>query len=143
MQQDYDFFRESSVMISSIIKAPISRRLLTRADIASVSLTIFEQNSPQSNDGVPVPYFENVALDKRKCVWDELQDGELENKYGKRVIQFNFAYILAACKVTADGVEQKVDPFPTVGKCYKVLFRFVSADPDIPDFSVQATGYAV
>ena len=115
----------------------------TRADVASVTLTVFEQDSPQSNNGVPVPFFDNVAIDKTKCVWDELQDGELENKYGKRTIQFNFAYILAPMKAMSEGVEQKVYPFPTVGKCYRVLFQFISADADIPDFSVQAIGYAV
>jgi len=143
MQQDYDFFRESSVMISAIIKTPIVRRLLTQADIASVTLTIFEQDSPQSNNGVPVPFFDNVPIDKMKCVWDELQDGELENKYGSQPIRFNFAYILAPIKTVVESVEQKVYPFPTVGKCYRVLFQFVSTDADIPDFSVQATGYAV
>jgi len=143
MLDNYDFFRESSTMISSVIRTPITLRQLTQADIVSITLTIFEQDSPQSNDGVPVPLFDNVPIDKTKCVWDELQVGELENKFGTRSIRFNFAYILAPVKTFAEGVEQKAYPFPTIGKCYRVLFRFASADSGIPDFSVQAIGYAV
>jgi len=143
MQDNYDFFRESSTMISSVIRTPFFRQPLSRADITSVTLTIFEQDSPQSGDGVPVPHFDDVMIDKSKCVWDELQDGVLENKYGTRSIQFNFAYIIAPIKTTVQGVEQKFYPFPNAGKCYRVLFQFESANPDIPDFSVQAIGYAV
>ena len=126
-----------------MLKTPVERRLLKREDIASISLTVLEQDSPQSSAGTPVPLFDDVPLDKTKCVWDELRDGELENRYGKRPIQFNFAYALAPCKIIVGGVEQKFYPFPVIGKCYKVLFHFVSANPDIPDFSVQAIGYAV
>ena len=143
MQPEFDFFRESSTMIATIIRAPISRRLLKQNDIDSISYTIFEQDSPQSNISSPVPYFENVTLDKTKVVWDLLQDGELENRFGIRPIQFNFAFILAPQTIIVGGNTTKIFPFPVVGKCYRVLFRFISANPDFPDFVVQVVGYAV
>lgn len=143
MQTEYDFFRESSTVIYSIVRRLVTNVYLTQSDIADVRMTIYEQDSPLSNDGVPVPYFDEVVLDKTKVVYDTLQNGQLENKYGIYPIQFNFAHVIAPCIVTSEGVESKIYPFPNIGKCYKVLYSFKSANPDIPDFSIQVIGYAV
>ena len=142
MQQECDFFKESTTLVYSTIKAALGNRLIMQDDIESITLTIYEQDSPLSV-GSPVPFYDKRAIDKMQCVWDILQNGELEDKYGIRTIQYNFAYIIAHDKMIVNGETEKIYPFPNIGKCYKVLFEFVSASADFPDFAAQWIGYAV
>lgn len=143
MLQEYDFYRDTSTLIRAVARSLIANQPLTQADVSDVRFTIFEQESPLSNTGTPVPYFEEVILEKTKVLFDSVRDGFQEDKYGVKPIQFNFAHILAPVLVIVNGVEEKHFPFPNIGKCYKVLYSFKSANPDIPDFAIQVVGYAV
>jgi hypothetical protein len=143
MQEVYDFYRESPTVVYNVLRRLVTSQLITQADVSDIRYTIFEQDSPSSNAGTPVPYFDEVILDKTKIIFDELKPVQYENKYGIFPIEINFAHVIAPIISTNEGVETKIFPFPNLGRCYRVLYSFRSANPEVPHFSVQAIGYAV
>lgn len=144
MQVVRDFFRDTSTMIHAILELPIANRIAVPSDFyPDVRMTIYEQESPLSNAGVPVPYFEDVILNVTDVIFDELQEGTHQDKYDIKPILFNFAHIIAPLDVVESGVETKVYPFPNIGKCYKILYQFKTFDPKLPDFAYPEVGYSV
>ncbi|MDR1957856.1 MAG: hypothetical protein LBQ54_02230 [Planctomycetaceae bacterium] len=143
MQSTRDFFRETATSFFATTGRFVNDVLASADDFTEIHYTVFEQDSPLDNTGIPVEYFTEIPLDKTKVLFETLQSTRLHDKYGSKPVTFNFLAILSPLQVTTDGVIEKKYPFPNIGKCYKVVFSFISADPEIPDFTYQEIGYAV
>ena len=127
-------FKESPILVYGRNYDLETGNLLISSDVASIRYTIFEKDSPESEDETPVPYFTDINVDVNVSVVDGLKTRTLNTRYGPKTIEYNTRVVIAPIKQTSGGEVSWILPFPTLGKFYRVVITFEMADSTIPRF---------
>ena len=130
--QPRPIFQRDSIWIAGV-EATIADngRYIVPGDIASVSYTVYEQDSPNVNTIEAVPDFENVSVPVENAVSSEIESTTVYDRFGNRTVQHNTQVTIGPVVKTIDGQRTTVYPLRTIGKYYRIEITFQFVDPAI------------